>query len=96
MSQVVLHTAFAMTTGSATVSGDAHAGHSDDLLVVSGVHGGHAMWQAHLAAGLLTIVAVRRGERVLVRLRELAGVAARLLDRLAAAAPVIPDLPASN
>ncbi len=91
-SQLVLHTAFAITTGSATIASGGHAGHADGPLVLAGVQGGHAMWPAHVAAGLLTVLAIRRGERVLVRLRELAGVAVRVLARLVAplVAPALP------
>jgi len=85
VSQVVLHTAFSITTGSATIGGAAHAGHGDGLLTVGDLHGGHAMWQAHVVAGLLTVLAIRRGEGVLARLRELSGVVARALGRLVSA-----------
>lgn len=83
VAQVVLHTAFSMATATATISGHAHAGH-DDLVVVA-MGDGHAMWPAHLLAGVLTIVAIRRGELVLRRLLELAGIAAGALVRLVVA-----------
>lgn len=91
LAQGVLHTAFSIATASATVSGQAHAGH-DHLLVVVTDHG-HAMWPAHVLAGVCTVVAVRRGEAVLRRLLEIARVAARALLRLVLAALAAPAQP---
>ena len=83
LAQIVLHTAFSIATATATIAGHAHAGHEDLLLVVTG--GGHAMWSTHLLAGILTVLAVRRGEQVLRRLFELAGMTASSLVRLVVA-----------
>lgn len=41
IAQVVLHTAFSMATATATISGDAHPGHSGLVVVATGA--GHAM-----------------------------------------------------
>lgn len=83
IAQVVLHTAFSMATTVATVSGGSHAAHGD--MVVTATAAGHAMWPAHLIAGMLTVLAVRRGEQLLRRLLELARVTAGALVRLVVA-----------
>jgi len=81
-SQLVLHTAFQMTTGAAEALGaDRHAGH-DGGVVILVAHGGHAMWLAHLVAGALTIAAIHRGEAVLRRIAELVGIVARAVALL--------------
>ncbi|OJX63857.1 MAG: hypothetical protein BGO95_06615 [Micrococcales bacterium 73-13] len=95
--QVMLHTAFAVATGGAILVGDDHAGHGDGLLGVVGAHAGGAMWGAHLAAGALTILVIRRGERALRVVAATTGTAVRRLVRalpaLAALAPVAPPRP---
>lgn len=96
--QLLLHTAFAMTTSTATltgiaVSGTTHAGHMDGgLVVAAGGHGGGAMWLAHVVAGVITIVAIRRGERALRGLADAGRVAVRRL--VALLVPVVPARPA--
>ena len=88
LAQIVLHTAFSIATATATIAGHGHAGHQDLLLVVTG--GGHSMWVAHLLAGVLTVIAVRRGEQVARRLVELARmVAGSLLRRVLGALGVL-------
>jgi len=91
IAQVVLHTAFSLTTATATLAGADHTGHAHDAMldvVVTG--GGHSMWVAHLLAGVLTVIAVRRGEQVARRLVELARmVAGSLLRRVLGALGVL-------
>lgn len=87
--QIVLHTVFTMSTASASISGGNHSAHGAIEFALG--HAGHAMWWSHLAAGVLTVAALHRGEALLVRLGELARVAVRaitrLVDALVAAVP---------
>jgi len=87
IAQGVLHAAFSMATATATLAVEGHAGHGGhrDLVVVdSGA--GHTMWLAHVLAGVLTVVGIRRGEALVRRLLELARVAVGALARLVVAA----------
>ncbi|MBO9577869.1 MAG: hypothetical protein J7480_03760 [Microbacteriaceae bacterium] len=91
--QLLLHGMFAMTTGGASLvpGGDgsvpghahAHAAGALDLLGAAGTGGGRAMWAAHVTAGLLTIVLIRSGERLLHALAVIARTAARSIVRVA-------------
>ncbi len=94
VAQLVLHAAFSIATASATLSGAEHAGHGDGGLVVVAT-GGHAMWQAHAIAGILTVLAIRRGEHVLRRLLELGRFTAASLLRLVVAALAVTPRPVS-
>jgi len=89
-SQVLLHTIFSVSTAGGALEGDAaHAGHGTPLELALG-HGGHAMWWAHALAGIVTVLALARGERILRRLAELAAVAVRALLRVVLVVAVAP------
>ena len=93
--QVVLHTAFSITTGHAVLGGP--GGHAHGGLVLGDAHGGRAMWLAHVLAGVVTVLAVRHGEAVLRRLLELARLAAGAIVRVVLRALAAPGLaPASR
>ena len=84
--QLILHTAFSMTTSGVVLSGVDHGGHAHAgdgavLLIASAGHAGGAMWLAHVLAGLLTIVAIRRGEQALRALAAVVRIAVRDLAR---------------
>lgn len=79
IAQVVLHTAFSVATATATVAGDGHGAHGP--LTVTATGSGHAMWPAHVLAGILTVVAIRRGESLLRGLLEVARLGAAVLLR---------------
>ncbi len=92
-SQILLHTIFTVSTADGSLDGTgAHAGHgSGDALHLLVGHDGHAMWWAHALAGLITVLALHRGERILLRLAELTAVVIRTILRIALVAPVSPS-----
>lgn len=88
VSQLVLHTAFALATGSAAVvETGGHQGHVGASLAVAHGHAGQSMWLAHAVAGVLTVAAIRRGEAMLRRIAKAAGIAVAALLRLALPLP---------
>lgn len=96
VSQVLLHTIFSASTADGSIGGAAHAGHGDDPLHLILDHGGHAMWWAHALAGVITVVVLHRGERILQRLAELTGLVVRAVLRIAlvvASAPAVGRMP---
>jgi len=92
VSQAVLHTGFEMTSSSVVLlapgGAGLHAGHELSLGPVVLAHAGGAMWLAHLAAGVLTVLGIRHGEAVLRRLAEAAHVVLVRLQRLPMPAPL--------
>ncbi len=88
--QLLLHTVFTVSTAGGALQGDgAHAGHGDGgVLTLVLHHDGQAMWWAHALAGLLTVAALHRGERILQRLAELTAVVVRAVLRFAGIAAV--------
>ncbi len=83
-SQVLFHTLFVLGTGSATSSTmtSMHAGHGAHATMVMPsstgadtaqmIHADPSMWFSHAVAAVLTIVVLYRGERALLRLRDIA------------------------
>jgi hypothetical protein len=83
-SQLLFHTLFVLgamppsSAGSSLTSSHGHLGHDVVLAATSDAdaHLGHAsgsMWLAHAAAALVTVLALRRGEIVLIRARQVLG-----------------------
>ena len=93
LSQVVLHALFGLDASGAPAASVA-GGHHHAPLVLHAVPGGGTVtsvdgaalgpWVAHVAAAVLTVVALRRGERALWRLVELASGLPRLVALLTA------------
>ncbi len=98
-SQALFHSLFTVGAASgvtATAAAISAPRHAHALTLVStGDHAhtdGAGMWAAHLAAAVITIVALRRGDRALSRLREVGRVAVRRLavDRIVRAGRIRP------
>jgi hypothetical protein len=89
--QLILHTAFSITTSDAVLVGSMQAGHAHvgqgGVLLASAGHAGGVMWLAHALAGIVTVIAIRRGEQALRGLGRVARTAiVGLTRRLAGAA----------
>ena len=73
ISQALFHTLFVLGAGGTSLSTSGHAHHGGAITVdagaatVHGAHGGAAMTAAHLAAAIVTIVALHRAEWLLAR-----------------------------
>lgn len=96
--QVVLHTVFSIATATAApapaASGHAHGpamagdGHGDAVIGAI-THAGHAMWAAHVAAGVVTVLGILFGDRVLTGIVGLGSrIVARVLVAVLAPTPV--------
>ncbi len=78
LGQLVLHAVFAMATAEVAAPGAAGPHDHGTVLLGALVHGGHAMAAAHVAAGVVTILGILLGDRLIT-------VAVRAASRLVAA-----------
>jgi hypothetical protein len=85
LSQLAFHLLFSSMVASGAVESTGH--HASTLVAGPLVHASAPMWFAHAIAAVITILAIRHGERALVGLRE----TARML--LAALTPVASPTP---
>lgn len=85
--QFILHWVFSVSTGTGEALTAGAAGAHDHTFELAGLGMGHAMWWSHVAAGVITLVVLTRGERVLVGLLELAALAVARIVVAAGPAP---------
>lgn len=99
ISQFLFHVLFVLgaITPTAAMSGHQHGAHlvlSDSTGVAAAIAAGGMMWFGHAIAALVTIVALHRGEHLLLGLRDLAQRSIRWLRRRVAVITARPSLPA--
>ena len=93
VAQLVLHTVFSMSTATVLPFAVPAAGHAHgDVAIGAVLHGGHAMWIAHVLAGVATIAVVLLGDRMLTAAAE---VGSRIVRRILVAmvTPAPPSTP---
>lgn len=101
VSQFLFHVLFVLgaITPTVAMTGHQHGTHimmSDSSGVVEAIAAGGMMWFGHALAALITIVALHRGERLLLGLRDLAQRSIRWLRRrvdVVTARPALPSPP---
>ena len=80
LAQLVLHTVFSMSTATVIAPvGGAPAHDHGDTAIGTIVHAGHAMWVAHVVAGVVTVAVIVLGDRMLTAAT---GIGARIRRRL--------------